>query len=328
LILLKNLIMNRTMDTLTFNVSLSRIAHWQAEKFRSYQADIKKGKQVYLNTLSIYAVNSYLNSLGFQTELEKSFSWNPVHQTLMNTADLVVKDCGKLECRPILPNSTSVYIPEEVWSQRIGYIAVRLDPSLERANLLGFVPQVSCTNLPLEQLRSLTEFPEYLSSLDGANKGANSERVRLSQWLEEAFEIGWQKVEELYPSQLALNFRNLGQLANPENQEIPKEISRVKLLELGRDLQLKQIGLMVRILPKTEQEIDISVSVKVYPADRYSFLPQGLQVMVLDEREVAVMQAEANNTETVEFKFSGEPGEYFCVKLLWEGTSISEAFLI
>jgi Protein of unknown function (DUF1822) len=316
------------MNSLGFNIYLSRIAHWQAEKFRNYQSDLRKGKQVYLNTLSIYAVNSYLNSLGFQTELEKSFSWNPIHQTLMNTADLLVKDCGKLECRPILPNSTSVYIPEEVWSQRIGYIAVQLDSSLERANLLGFVPQVSCNNLPLDQLRSLTEFPDYLSSLQGVNKQANREIVRLSQWLEEVFEIGWHKVEELYPSQLALNFRNLSQLANPENQDIPKEISRVKLLEVGRDLPLKQIGLMVKILPKTEQEIDISVSVKVYPADRYGFLPQGLQVMVLDEREVAVMQAEANNTETVEFKFSGEPGEYFCVKLVWEGTYSTEAFLI
>lgn len=323
------------MTSLTFKVPLSRIAHWQAEKFRNYQSDISKGKQVYLNTLSIYAVNNYLNSLGFQTELEKSFAWNPVHQTLMNTADLLVKDCGKLECRPVFPDAESVYIPEEVWTQRIGYIAVQLDSSLEQANLLGFVSQVNSTNVPLEQLKSLVELPQYLSSFDCANKQANI--VILSQWLEDIFEVGWHKTESLYPSQLALNFRNLNQLANPENQDLPREISRVKLLELGRDCstrtdginrQIKQIGLMVRILPKVEGEIDISVSVKVYPADRYSFLPQGLQVMVLDEREVAVMQAEANNTETVEFKFSGEPGEHFCVKLSWEGTSTTETFLI
>lgn len=31
------------------------------------------------------------------TDLEQSDSWNPVMQILMDTADLVVKDCGKIE---------------------------------------------------------------------------------------------------------------------------------------------------------------------------------------------------------------------------------------
>ncbi|MGL5807256.1 MAG: DUF1822 family protein, partial [Xenococcaceae cyanobacterium] len=102
----------------------------------------------------------------------------------------------------------------------------------------------------------------------------------------------------------------------------------VKLLNLNSGQQIEQVGLVVKILAKSDGEIDISVSVKVYPADGQTKLPQGLQISVLDEREVPVMQAQVNNTETVEFKFSGEPGEYFCVRLTWRGISKTETFVI
>ena len=51
-------------------------------------------------------------------------------QSLTDIAGLVVKDCGKLECHPVLPNSDFCYIPAEVWSDRIGYIAVQFDQDL------------------------------------------------------------------------------------------------------------------------------------------------------------------------------------------------------
>jgi hypothetical protein len=330
--------MNPTMTYYNLDIPLSIVAHLKAEEFCSYQADSHRAKQVYLNTLAVYAVNIYLKSLGFQTDLEKSSSWNPVNQTLMNTADLIVKDCGKIECRPVLPDADSLYIPEEVWTQRVGYIAVKLDDSLQQATLLGFIDRVSATNLSLNALYAITELPEYLNSLARHKQvqavprnqeiAANLATVRLSQWLENVFEAGWQRIDELYPTSLAFNFRNSSQLANAQNQDLSGEISRVKLLELVSSQETKQIGLMVRILAKIDDEMDISVSVKVYPADRQSFLPQGLQVIVLDELEIPVMQAQAKQTETVEFKFSGELGEYFCVKVIWEESSKTEAFII
>jgi hypothetical protein len=50
--------------------------------------------------------------------------------------------------------------------------------------------------------------------------------------------------------------------------------------------------------------------------------------MVLDERGTAVLQAEAGNSESIEFHFSGELGESFSVKVALGEVSITEEFLI
>ncbi|MGL5877424.1 MAG: DUF1822 family protein [Xenococcaceae cyanobacterium] len=330
------------MTSFTIDIPLSISAHLHAEQFCGNQANPDKAKQIYLNTLAVYAVSVYLKSLGFQPELDRSSSWNIFSQTLMNTADLLVKNLGKLECRPVLPDAESVYVPEEVWTQRVGFIAVRLDESLKKATLLGFIPQVGATNFPCKQLRSILELPKYLSDLERPHLVTDT---LLGQWLHGLFEEGWQLVEQLYPTPLAFNFRGSSQLQDMQHSikdvlkgsaseatQIPVkeagEISRVKLLNLNSGQQIEQVGLVVKILAKSDGEIDISVSVKVYPADGQTKLPQGLQISVLDEREVPVMQAQVNNTETVEFKFSGEPGEYFCVRLTWRGISKTETFVI
>ena len=50
--------------------------------------------------------------------------------------------------------------------------------------------------------------------------------------------------------------------------------------------------------------------------------------MVLDEQGKAVLQAEAENSEGLEFQFSGEEGEIFNVKVTLGEVSITEKFLI
>jgi hypothetical protein len=50
--------------------------------------------------------------------------------------------------------------------------------------------------------------------------------------------------------------------------------------------------------------------------------------MVLDEQGKSVLQAEAGNSESIEFQFSGEPGESFSVKVALGDFSITEEFLL
>ena len=50
--------------------------------------------------------------------------------------------------------------------------------------------------------------------------------------------------------------------------------------------------------------------------------------MVLDEQGKAVLQAEAGNSEGLEFQFSGELGESFSVKVTLSDFSITQEFLI
>ncbi|NET09346.1 MAG: DUF1822 family protein [Merismopedia sp. SIO2A8] len=147
-----------TNDLTTFSVPLPLAIHGIAQTF--YQSHLEyveqeKPKQVYLNTLAVYAVHTYLKYLKIETLLETSDSWNPVMQGLSDIADLVLAQGGRLECRPVLPKALSCNVPPEVWSDRVGYVAVQFDPSLHYAHLLGFLPTVAATEVPLEEWRSL-----------------------------------------------------------------------------------------------------------------------------------------------------------------------------
>ena len=309
--------MNAKLEPLTFTVPLALSACRQAEQFRRYQTTPGKAKQVYLNTLAVYAVNFYLQCRGFETDLESGDSWNPVMQTLMDVADLEIKS-GKLECRPVLPGTASVFVPAEVWSERLGYVAVLFDQSLRKATLLGFAPQVQTENFPLHQLHTLEELPLYLSHQEPSRSS------QLSQWLENVFEAGWQALEQLWvPPQPALNFRGI---PPTQNRDALASITRGKVLQFGEHSEAEQVALLVEILPTADSEIDIFV--KICSLSRHSYLPPHLQLMVLDETETTVMQAQARSTKAIQLQFSGQPGEHFSIKVTLDNISKSEPFVI
>ena len=114
--------------------------HRLAQQFCRQQSDRTKAKQIYLNTLAVSAVKFYLRCMEIETNWEASLSYSPVFQSLMDVADLEIPFKGKLECRPILPQTNLLYIPPEVrcdaeggslCDHRIGYVAVQLDSLLE-----------------------------------------------------------------------------------------------------------------------------------------------------------------------------------------------------
>lgn len=309
-----------TIEPLTFTVSLALEAHAKAEQFCRRQSNPRKAKQVYLNTLAVYAVNFYLQCQGLETDLTQSDSWNPLMQTLLDVADLQVKNRGKLECRPVLPGSQVCHVPPEVGSERIGYVAVQLSESLREATLLGFVPAVATKELPLSQMRSLEDLREHINQL-----GQPQPVVQLSQWLHNIIDAGWETVEALLvPQELAFGFRSshrmkTSSLANPADG-----VKRGKLLDLERAGE--QVALFVKLKATESSEMDISV--EVYPTGGQTSLPQDLQLMVLDEEGEAVMQAQARSTENIQLEFSGETGERFGIRVELGGVSITESFLI
>jgi len=174
---------------LTATVPISFQAHQFARQFYHKHFQPNKAKQVYLNTLAVWSVNHYLNCLNVETDLEKSDSWNPVFQTLANAADLAIKRWGKLECRPVLPESQICPVPPEVWMGRSGYIAVRFNPALTEATLLGFVPEVSEAELPLSKFHSLETLFEALQQPYPGG-------IKLSRRIDSTIDAGWQKLVE------------------------------------------------------------------------------------------------------------------------------------
>jgi hypothetical protein len=80
----------------------------------------------------------------------------------------------------------------------------------------------------------------------------------------------------------------------------------------------------VSVVPAPSGEFDLVVEVCSTLAN--SFLPQGLQLSIVDESDLALMQAVAKNSKSMVLQFSSEPGERFKVEILWESYHIVEMF--
>jgi hypothetical protein len=313
---------------LTFTSPISPKARQIAEQWSRQQATPQKGEQVRINTLAVYFVNSYLQCMGFETDLEASDSWNPWQQALLDVADLELKNIGKLECRPVLEGTQVVYVPPEVDSNRIGYLAVQISPSFREATLLGFVKKVSTDSLPINQLQPLEIFLEYLEELSQVKLAelapvsitGRENLVNLKLWVENIFEASWQEIEDLFgtkPAHLALGLRS--------NREA--HLGRGKLIDFGIQHQSQSVVLVVALTPESKQKMDILV--EVHPKRGETYLPPHLQLMLLDDLGEAVMEAQARNANSyIQLQFSGSPGERFSVKVTLGDVSAIENFVI
>jgi hypothetical protein len=307
-------------EILPINIPL--ITRIKAEQFRRYQVQKSKAKQVYLNTLAVSVVNSYLNLIGWSTNLEASDSWNPILQTMMDVADLLIPNYGKLECRVVLADQETVTIPPEVWSERIGYVVVKFNKFLDQAAILGFIGQVRQVKLPLTQLEPLTKFPNYLSQ---QKYSLPVQSINISKWFSGMLDQGWQQQEELFSQTIALNCRSTQRLAKQTVKQISSSLTCVKLVELIATKQIT-LALILNIQSQSQKEFDILIT--VCNNQIHDYLPNGLELVILDEIQHPVMIAQANEVTTIEFYFSGKLGESFSVEMFLDEQIKVESFII
>jgi len=153
-------------------VPLELKAHEMARQLAAVQSTVQKGKRVYLNALAVYAVHRYLKWLQIETDLEGSDSFNQVKTALANVADLLITGIGSLECRPVLPGETSIFLPEEVIENRIGYVGVQFSDRLDSVQLLGFAPTLDSSNPPQQiavaELMPIDTLIEQITRLEEA----------------------------------------------------------------------------------------------------------------------------------------------------------------
>lgn len=323
-----------TVENLIFTVPLTAKFKRQAKKFSRGQFNLVKSKQVYGNTLAVLAVNFYCKCMGIETDLEDSESWNPAMQTLADVADLSLKNIGTLECLPVLPGSKFVKVPREVWSERIGYIAVELNESISEAKLIGFVEEVTREEVPLDEWRSLECFLEQVEKLE-----LNPPVTQLTKWLEGIFDAGWETVETIQEmlllqdnqatlawrgNQATLAFRDIGTGKKPMIKQGKNEFKRGKLVELEKAGE--KVALFVGFNRTEAAQTDIFV--EVYPLLGKGYLPQDLRVTIMDGKELPVMNAIARTTKNIQLDFSAESGENFQVKLSLGDVNLIERFQI
>jgi hypothetical protein len=323
--------MNKSNQALTFPVPLSFTAHAFAKRL-SLQSSPRRSDQVYLNSLAIFAVDFYLQCMGIETEPAQSDSHNPIMLKLMDVADLDVKGLGKLECRPILGDATMLEIPiEAACADRIGYVAVRVNEFRKQAEILGFIENVPITaddkdlvQIPLQELRSLAEFLEYLHQLQPSF-------VNLRQWLEGIFELDWQSVED---STLAVRGMSEMIFRSAPNSATLRQNSRGTLVrieksaERGKLINLTSTQAVVLIVTMTLQDEDRVILVEVCPIGGQTSLPENLCVRVIDDRANVAMEEIASPGRDLQLAFNGELDEKFSIQISLDETIITEEFVI
>ena len=355
--------MNRTAEPLTFTVLLSFEAHSLAQQHCRHHIQSEKTKQVYFNTLARYAVDFYCQCMGLETDLETSNTHNPFIEKFMDVADLNVKRLGKLvgklECRPVLPNADVLEVPPDAWNERIGYVAVQLNQSLKQAILLGFTPSVAHQKgiIPLDELRSLSDFPTYLSEFSQVPEPPSLQLVNLQNWLEGIVEAGWQTIDELLATKevrLASAFRSRTLRFRGRTKEELIEIVQTtqdeetrwqaaerlweidpnhpasgvrRVADLGLQLANCAIALMVAVLPKRDRSM--AILLRVYPMGSQPNLPPGLQLMVLDEADNIFSEVQSRREdEYIQYKIIATPGDSFSVRVALDEASITETFVV
>ncbi len=169
----------KTLEDLSIPIAITQEARFFAQEFAKEQPTPLKAEQVYFNTLAVCMMNNYLRILGIPTNLTAGDSWNLVMRLAFDVADLEVTGLGRLECRPLKSEGRKMeliypsevcYVPPEVQSSRIGYVAVSLDDEQQEATLLGFVKTVTTSKLHLSELQSMDQLLEYLSHLKSGSR--------------------------------------------------------------------------------------------------------------------------------------------------------------
>lgn len=306
-----------------FTVPLGATAHRLAEQFCRQQANPQKAKQIYLNTLSVFAVQFYLRCMGIETDWTASQSQDLLMQCLMDVADLSIPNVGRLECCPVLPDAEVVSIPPEVWSDRVGYVAVQFEPSLRSAIVLGFIPEASVGEVPLSQLRSLDALLLHLQQRQQAQAESAAPRTHLGQWLTGAVTAGWRSLETLFTpdSQMAFSLRN-----QPQTSEAA--VRRAKLLDLGLQLGQHPLALLVAVTPLTDQTCELLV--QVHPTDGERYLPPELQLVLHTEFGEVLQEVRSRQHDNyIQLKrFQGDVGELFNIQVAFGTISHRELFVI
>ncbi|MGB3514404.1 MAG: DUF1822 family protein [Microcoleaceae cyanobacterium] len=285
-------------------------AHRFASKFAAEQTTNEKSKQVYLNTLAVYAAHRYLKWLGIETNLNQSDCWNPILRNKWNVADLVIPDIGKLECRPILPGEKTITLPPEVTENRIGYLAIQFSDRLEKVQLLGFT-KAAVEVLEVNHLLSLDNLIDAISH-------PPQKKVNLAAWFEGIFDEVWLPIEEvLNPKRFAFKAFNL---SNRDDK-----IERAKKIDLGLLIDSQKVALLISIW--TEENQEKGVLVQVYPMGEQNSLPPGLKLTIIlasDEAEAIARKAD----NLIQLEFSEHPGKEFTVQLSLDNESITEKFIV
>ncbi|PHJ59715.1 hypothetical protein VF14_17315 [Nostoc linckia z18] len=318
-------------ENFIFTVHLKSVHREIAKQLSKKKLTKLKAKEFYYNVLATCAIKDYLEILGYETDWNNSDFNNPVISTFADVVDLEVKNHGKLECRAVFFDG-DIDVPEDVWSNRIGYVFAHIDESFQEAKILGFVSSVEETQgiVSLNQLRSLEDFPEYLSQKEQSEivRQTLSESIKegvviIRHWFKETKEnIGreWQNAEELLMRQP----QNLSYMTRNSSEAINK----AKLIDLKMNLASQAVMLLMTVTPQSEQKLKIRA--RLCPVSGEKYLPSGLKLEILSQLEESLKEVKSELRDYfIQLpEFTSESGDKFKLRITLGDANITEEFIV
>jgi Protein of unknown function (DUF1822) len=302
--------MNNLDESLKFTVLLTNQAHEIARQSIQGIGNSVKAKQVYRNSLAVYAVDYYLRCLGFNTDWLHSDSRNSVLTKLLNVADLQVAQVGKLECIPVSSTQSICEIPPESELERVGYLPVVLDDDLTQATILGLSQQQS-GQIVMTRLLDLDESIEYLTKLE------QPAIIKLGTWLDGLIDTGWETIDRLLsPAQL--------QLRGGFRETLP--VIRCQQIDLKLQSGVTSLSLVIKI-DRTPDPNVTDILLQVYPIGHHE-LPAGVKLTVVDDlAQTAVVSSEVGDN-WIQLDFTANLGEEFTVAIRLDDREVIQKFAI
>lgn len=205
-----------------------------------------------------------------------------------------------------IPRMLLVPQPQNLPSLLQGYKIIKAVNTTEiKDNLIKFLPQV-------KEIVKQTFHETRHKSL-----------VHLGQWLENVFQEGWHPPEAVLPA-----YRRGTSHPQPIAGNLPEaNISRIKLFDLGAQQPGSAISLLVRVTQTANEEFDICL--RVYPLGSLNFLPPGLRLTALDDKENIVLEVHAkSHDDWVQLELTSKARDMFSITIALLGFNFTETFMI
>jgi Protein of unknown function (DUF1822) len=172
-------------------------------------------------------------------------------------------------------------------------------------------------------IKRLVEYQIQEKSLHIAEQTKNI--VRLSNWLHNNFETGWQTIEDFWAGKdfnPSFNFRSGDiEYSRIDCAKMVKQIDSI--IKEGEN---KSLALVVALNSTNKEKIDVLL--QLHPKDE-NYLPFGIQLTIIDEFGKALAVAKARNDDNcIQQKINGKCGDHFSVQVALDEYNIIEHFVI
>lgn len=291
-------------------IPISKEAKQIALVFASEQINVKKGKQVFLNTLSVITAHKCLKMFEFESYLESGDCWNKFKRLSLssNDADLFIQDFGRIECFPILPKQESIEIEEHLLETRVGCVGVKFHEHFNYVEMLGFkhFDQVFKSQLDNTRTFDVRDFQpfenifNYLKACPPSSIGKGTE---------------WKTFEELGRKRFAT-----------AAGDKKKYFWRGEIIELGERFKIL-LGAAKEFLNNNTQNIFF----EIYNFVKETKLPKDLIITVVSNEGVVknFNQLNIGDNYSVDIKFKNlTVGTIFTLIFSLDGVQVAKRFIV